>query len=212
MPIFKSEIDSGLAELIQTNNSVAYSSLAAPFAPTKSDEELARLELLNAQARSNPDQFDLYYLNSILVSTGWNKNDDVFNATETWAARKTPEDKQFNYMHDENDIIGHITGNCVLGADGKVIADSQAAPEEFSIVTSAVIYKSWSDPEKRERIDKLIAEIEHGQWFVSMECLFKGFDYAVVSPDGGHNIVTRNESSAFLTKHLKAYGGEGQYE
>jgi len=212
MPIFQSEINSGLAELIQTNNSIAYSSLAAPFAPTKNDEELAKLELLNTQAKSNPDQLDLYYLNSVLVSTGWNKNDDVFNAAETWAARKTPEDKQFNYMHDENDIIGHITGNCVLNADGKVIADSQDAPEEFNIVTSAVIYRSWSDPEKRERINQLIAEIEQGQWFVSMECLFKGFDYAVVAPDGNHNIVTRNESSAFLTKHLKAYGGEGLYE
>jgi hypothetical protein len=114
-------------------------------------------------------------------------------------------------MHDENDIIGHITGNCVLNADGKVVADG-SMPDKFDIITSAVIYKSWSDSEKRERIEKMIAEIEEGKWFVSMECLFNGFDYAVVTPDGSNSVIARDENSAFLTKHLRAYGGEGQYE
>ena len=135
----------------------------------------------------------------------------MFDSLETWAARKSPEDKQFNYMHDENDIIGHITGNCVLNADGKVVADG-LMPDKFDIITSAVIYKSWSDPEKRERINKMIAEIEEGKWFVSMECLFIGLDYAVVNPDGDNSVNARDENSAFLTKHLRAYGGEGQYE
>jgi hypothetical protein len=59
---------------------------------------------------------------------------------------------------------------------------------------------------------KIIAEIEEGKWFVSMECLFNNFDYAVVSPDGENKVVARDENSAFLTKHLRAYGGEGKYE
>ena len=45
-----------------------------------------------------------------------------------------------------------------------------------------------------------------------MEALFTDFDYAVVTPDGKHKTVARNEESAFLTKHLKSYGGTGQYE
>ena len=49
----------------------------------------------------NEDQIDLYYLKSILVSTGWNKNDDVFDSKELWAAKNTPEDKPFNFMHNE---------------------------------------------------------------------------------------------------------------
>jgi hypothetical protein len=212
IPIFQSETDAGLSDQIRSNASIAYSSLAAPFAPSVSDEEFAKLMLSNSKAQSNPDQIDLYYLNSVLVSTGWNKNDDVFDPKEVWAAKSTPEDKQFNFMHDENDIIGHITGNCVLNSSGKIIADDQEMPDLFDIVTSAVIYKSWSDPDKRSRIDQVIAEIEDGKWFVSMECLFQGFDYAVVSPDGKHNIVTRNETSAFLTKHLRSYGGQGEYE
>ena len=212
IPIFQSEIDAGLSDLIRSNASIAYSALAAPHTPSEVEEEKEKLFVFNTKAVSNPEQIDLYYLNSVLVSTGWNKNDDVFDPKEVWAAKDTPEDKQFNFMHDENDIIGHITGNCVLNSNGKVIADDQDMPDVFDIVTSAVIYKSWSDPEKRSRIDQVIAEIEDGKWFVSMECLFKGFDYAVVSPDGNHNIVTRNETSAFLTKHLRSYGGEGEYE
>ena len=209
--IFKAEINAGIADRIQSNTSIAYSSLVIPRTADEGEAESAKLVALSTQAMSNPDQIDHYYLNSVLVSTGWNKNDDVFDIDQTWAARNTPEDKQFNFMHDENDIIGHITGNCVLNADGKVVADG-LMPDKFDIITSAVIYKSWSDPEKRERINKMIAEIEEGKWFVSMECLFNGFDYAVVTPDGDNSVIARDENSAFLTKHLRAYGGEGQYE
>ena len=214
MRIFPNEIKDGLEDQIRSNATIAYTSLANPEEITEIEKEKFRF-LSESTATSNPDQIDLYYLNSVLVSTGWNKNDDVFDIKETWAARSTPEDKQFNFMHNEEDIIGHITGNCVVSSDGSVIADEtlrEGVPDKFDIITSAVIYKSWSDEEKRERINQIIVEIEKGQWFVSMECLFNGFDYAVVGLDGNHNIITRDESSAFLTKHLRAYGGEGGYE
>ena len=41
---------------------------------------------------------------------------------------------------------------------------------------------------------------------------FQGFDYAVVDPTGRQTVVERNENTAFLTKHLRAYGGSGSYE
>ena len=82
----------------------------------------------------------MYHLESVLVSCGWNKNDDVFMPQATWAARNTPEDKQFNFMHDENDIIGHITGSYVLTKDGKAVADDESQmPEDFDIITQAVL-------------------------------------------------------------------------
>ena len=206
---YSAEINDGLADAIQSSVSIAYQSVAQPHQPEQAEVE--RAEFL-AKANSNPDQFDLYYLNSVLVSTGWNRNDDVFDYKETWSARNTPEDKPFNYMHDEADIIGHITGNCVV-SDGKIMAaDLQSPPEKFDIVTSAVLYKSWSDEERADRMQNLISEIEQGKWFVSMECLFAGFDYAVVSPQGDNNIITRDEASAWLTKHLRSYGGDGEYE
>lgn len=209
--IFKHEIDDGIAEKVQSTASIAY---CAPFsikegkAETKSD--IGSIEKLLAE---NKDQNDLYYLESVLVSTNWNRNDDVFLSDVTWSARNTPEDKQFNFMHDENDIIGHITGSYVINKDGQVIADdSEQTPKDFDIITTAVLYNSWMNEENRERMQRIIAEIDEDKWFVSMECLFAGFDYAVINKTGNQQLITRSEASSFLTKHLRAYGGTGEYE
>ena len=211
MKIYPQEILDGLSEKVQASASVALESeiLIDSDMTHPNKEEIEKT--LAGYGFSNPDQIDLFYLNSVLVSTGWNKNDDVFDASEAWAARDTPVDKQFNYMHDESDIIGHITGSMVVDRNGNKI-DSEEPPQQFDIITSAVLYKSWSNPELRERMSQLISEIEDGKWAVSMECLFSDFDYSVVSPDGGMKVVARNETSAFLTKHLRVYGGKGEYE
>lgn len=215
--IFQQEIDDGISELVKTQASVAYCAPAnihrgswiAPTASIRCKDQ----NVLDKVIAQNKDQVDLYYIESVLVSTGWNKNDDVFTAEATWAARKTPEDKQFNFMHDENDIIGHITGSYVLTKDGKAVADEDVArPDEFDIITQAVLYNSWTGEENRERMHKIIAEIEEGKWYVSMECLFSGFDYALIDEKGTAKILARDEASSFLTKHLRAYGGNGEYE
>jgi hypothetical protein len=209
MQIYKSEVMDGVSELVQREISIAYCSQAVLT------QELPSLSsiITKLQASSNRNQIDLHYIKSVLVSTGWNKNDDVFAPEQTWAARNTPEDKQFNFMHNENDIIGHITGSYVIDNNGaKLEADSKEVPQQFDIITEAVLYNSWSNPENRERMQKIISEIEEGKWFVSMECLFSGFDYAVVNPNGDNKVIARNEDSAFLTKHLRAYGGTGEYE
>jgi uncharacterized coiled-coil protein SlyX len=114
-------------------------------------------------------------------------------------------------MHDENDIIGHITGSYVVDKNGDPIADD-TQPDDFDIITEAVLYNSWTDPDNRQRMNQIIAEIEEGKWFVSMECLFAGFDYALLDGKGNAKLLERNEGSAFLTKHLRAYGGDGEYE
>ena len=212
MEIYKSEIEAGLSDLLQ-NNSVAYCAQANLH---KGSIEAAKVvisdvDVLEKVIAQNKDQVDLYYLESVLVSTGWNKNDDVFDPQETWAARNTPEDKQFNFMHNEDDIIGHITGSYVVDHEGNHLSQEEK-PEQFDIITQAVLYTSWSGEEKRERMNKIIAEIEEGKWFVSMECLFPAFDYALQTAEGQTKIIERNEASAFLTKHLRAYGGEGTYE
>jgi hypothetical protein len=203
--IYQHEINDGIGDLVKSTASVAYCS-EATFQRDIPEEIVAKA------IAENKDQIDLYYLESVLVSCGWNKNDDVFLAEATWAARNTPEDKQFNFMHDENDIIGHITGSYVLTKDGKAVADDAEMPTDFDIITQAVLYNSWTGDENRERMEKIISEIEEGKWYVSMECLFAGFDYALTNPNGEHKILARDEESAFLTKHLRAYGGSGEYD
>ena len=212
--IFQKEIDDGVGELVKSTASVAYCSEATlkKGAVDSAGELISDPNVLSKVIAENKDQIDLHYLESVLVSTGWNKNDDVFLCESTWNARNTPEDKQFNFMHDENDIIGHITGSYVLDKDGKAVADDSEMPEEFDIITQAVLYNSWTESENRERMEKIISEIKEGKWFVSMECLFAGFDYALTSDEGTSKLLARNEDSAFLTKHLRAYGGPGEYQ
>lgn len=207
MNVYKQEILDGVGEAVKATASVAYCTQASVSTHHDPSPVIDKIVAANA----NPQQVDLYYIKSVLVSTGWNKNDDVFSPEITFAARNTPEDKQFNFMHDENDIIGHITGSYVVDRNGDRIV-AEEAPSEFDIITEAVLYNSWTDPENRMRMNSIIAEIEQGKWFVSMECLFAGFDYALISPEGSHTTVARNEDSAFLTKHLRAYGGTGEYE
>lgn len=215
--VYEQEIRDGLEQAI-SNNSIACYAAVQSFEPSpETVEKMQKVMAANLNKElavaENKNQIDLYYIKSILVSTGWNKNDDVFDSRELWNAKDTPEDKPFNFMHNEKDIIGHITANEVVDFDGnKIDSNSEDVPNEFNILTSAVIYTSWSDPEQRERMRKIIAEIEENKWFVSMECLFPNFDYALRSSKGELKVIKRNEASAFLTKHLRSYGGDGKYE
>ena len=85
-------------------------------------------------------------------------------------------------------------------------------PEKFHIITGSVIYKAYTDPELKMRSQSLINDIESGQKYVSMECYFKGFDYGLLDTQGKLKVVARNADTAFLTRHLRAYGGTGTHE
>lgn len=209
MNIYKYEIEDGIANAVEKDNSIALCCdilYDAKFCP---DEQQVNQSF--ASLNTQEKQQDLYYLNSILVSAGWNKNDDVFGVKELWDARNTPVNKQFNYMHDDSDIIGHMTASMVVDHNGKKIETEEELQDKIDIITSAVIYKTWSDKGMRDRIEELTKEIDAGQWSVSMECIFNNFDYAVIGPDDKHKVLARSEESAFLTKHLRAYGGTGEY-
>ena len=212
--IFANERNAGLELAIRANTSVAYHrpvSVVAPF-DVSALTKTAGAEWAKA---TNQNQVDLHYLSTILVTTGWNLNDDVFDQAETFLARSTPEDKPFNYEHDCADIIGHITACRLIGSDLLPLADDvgiSSLPSKFHVQTGAVLYKVCSKPELQQRMDAMLPEIAAGEWFVSMEALFHGFDYGVQSADGTQRVVARNEQTAFLTKYLRAYGGTGSYE
>ena len=212
IPIYQNEFDDGLAGLIKSSASIAYTAQARPYKPSNSLIEKINSLKHPELAKANDTDWDLFWLNSILVSVGWNDNDDVFDAGETFAARNSPVHKQFNFMHNEKDIIGHMTASIVLDSKGDVISDLETVPTSFDIAVASVLYSQWGDPELQERMDKIIAGIKNDEWFVSMECLFRGFDYAIITPEGENKILARTEASAFLTKHLRIYGGTGEYE
>ena len=224
MLIYKAERDiEGLAEKILANQSIAYHAELVPWAPSEREsiqkKELSR-SLAGVVARKglslgSVSDEDLFFTKSILVSTNWNKNDDVFSPEEVWAARHTPSHKPTNLEHDESRLVGHITETWALDVDGNLIADDTVIddlPELYHIANGAVIYNNFQDSKLVERTSKLIAEINEGNKFVSMEALFTDFGYAIVTPENTNRVIARNKDTAFLTKHLRCYGGNGTFE
>lgn len=204
--VYASEIADGIAEVISASGAIAYE---CDIIPSTKPDDAKPIKV--AAAFANPDQPDLYYLKSVLVSTGWNNNDDIFTPAYTLKASKTPEDKQFNFMHNEKDIIGHITGCYVADFDNNPV-DDVSGLKDFNIITSAVMYTVWSDKDLQERCNKIIAEIEQGLWKVSMEAIFHDFDYCLKSVDGTEKIIARDEQTAYMSKYLRSYGGDGVYQ
>jgi hypothetical protein len=210
MEIFQSEIEDGLAEIVKASASITYASLAEPSEITNKND------ISHIKSIASYDDSDLYYVQSILVSSSWNRNDDIFDKEEVWIARKTPEDKPTNLDHDENRIIGHITANWPITEDGVLIDENTPLdniPNKYHILTGSVIYKGFTDPELKTRSTQLISEIESGQKYVSMECFFRGFDYGLINKSTGeYKILNRNTETAYLTKYLRAYGGLGEHQ
>ena len=156
---------------------------------------------------------DLALVVAILVSTGWNLNDDVFTPAEVWKARFSPLHKPMNDGHNEEKILGHIVTSRVLDKSGNEIevVEGASPPVEFDIEIAGVLYKAFD--KLSARIEEIITKANSGEMFVSMECWFPDFGYGLVDPKGGKiNLIERNEATAFLTKHLRIYGGSGRYQ
>lgn len=209
MKIYEQEKNDGLEESLRSSASISYACVVEPYTGQKKDSKYFK-----SIASFNDE--DLYYVQSILVSSSWNKNDDIFDKIEVWNAKNTPEHKPTNLEHDEHSIIGHIVSNWPITEDGILISENtpiENLPEKYHILTGSVIYRGFSDEELRNRSIKLISEIENGTKYVSMECFFKGFDYGLIEKNTGrYHILGRNEDTAYLTKFLRSYGGTGEHE
>jgi hypothetical protein len=209
MKIYDQEKNDGLEEILKSSASISYACVVEPYAGNKKDSKYLK-------SIASFDDEDLYYVQSILVSSSWNKNDDIFDKVEVWNAKNTPEHKPTNLEHDEHSIIGHIVSNWPITEDGILIDENtpvENLPEKYHILTGSVIYKGFSSEDLRERSLKLISEIEDGTKYVSMECFFKGFDYGLLNKSTGeYKILGRNSETAYLTKFLRSYGGIGEHQ
>lgn len=216
--IYDQEILDGLKDKILASPSVSFKSIARKRVIDQTDNGEAADKLKKTIAGFIEDgrNFDLYHFSSILASTGDNKNDDWFLPEEIWAARETPIYKQVNYGHNEKDIIGVITGTTILDINGEEQGYSRSSlePTDYStirdIVNHAVIWSYWEDDGLKDRFAQIINDIENDRLFVSMESLFKNFDYMLIK-DGQKSIVKRTKETSFLTKYLRIYGGSGSY-
>lgn len=212
IPIYKDEIVAGLSDVIKAGKTIAY---VSPVSKIAINDPLIKAGKLTEFLKASSGDSDLYAVKSILVTSTWNLNDDVFSPLEIWKARRTPVDKPDNIGHDETHMIGHMTDSWAINEDGSIIAENTPEadlPDVFHILTSSVIYLRWDKKDNREKVQALINSIEEGKMFVSMECLLRNFDYAVENAEGKQYVVARNDETSFLTKHLRCYGGTGEYQ
>lgn len=202
--------------ILASDKSVA--SLVLPIRVTENKDELL-IESLNkanwrsvAMAKSlakiaEYPHPDLLYGSAILASTVINKNDDVFLPEEMWVARNTAINIPYNDQHMEREIIGHTIGSRPLTSEGKLI-EQEDAPDYFDLEVDFVMYQSIFPSLAQE----ILTDAPQGKKFVSMECKFPEFDYALQDSYGNVKIVKRTKSTAFLTKHLRILGGDGDYQ
>jgi hypothetical protein len=214
--VYKSEIEAGIGDLVKTSASIAYTQPLKPSNLTDELKSIASQQFADLGKKVNVD--GIFATDFVLVSTIWNLNDDVFDPEEVWIARSTPVHKPSNINHIERDIIGHITSCYPIYNnldEVQVIPEDTALddlPEIYHLINSGVIYTEWEDKEFEQRVHEVIEQIKANKKFVSMECRFKGFDYAVMASNGAMNLITRNSETAFLSKYLRCYGGKGEYE
>lgn len=198
---FQHEINDNLVDAL-ANNVISFNIF------TNSKPNIALADILP------PTQFlDLFYFEDILVSSGWNGNGDIFGIAELWKAKQTAIMKKIDYMHDESDIIGVMCKVKAADFDGNYIDFSSAfdsLPKSLDLHVGGYLYKMWKDEKLQARMDDILANIN--DWCVSMECTFHSFDYGVMSPNNEHFLIPRTDATSFLTKHLRIYGGSGEYE
>lgn len=198
------------------------------FTPKKDvGKAIARLMPTSADFAPIGAQPDLLFMRSLLVSTGENKNDDVFLPDEMWHARSTPILKPVDWEHNtgreltpteqaenpgkvvvDNQTIGVMYNAYTVDENNAIIDEAKASasdfeiPKEFHIIDEAVIWKALY-PSVAKRIENGAAQ---GTLFVSMEAWFTDYYYLV-----GSKVVARNENTAFLDRALRANGGTGSY-
>jgi len=140
-------------------------------------------------------------MKSILVSTGANKNDDVFLKDEIINSYQTPINKAVDWEHKTKYTIGAIYDS-VLVANGEEISpeDAKNYDGRLDIMDYSVVWKHRY-PEEAKSIIKASQDDSLG---VSMECYFLDYNYLV-----GQDIVARNEDTSFLDDYLRCFGGNG---
>ena len=167
IPVYQAE--KSMESQILSNNRILASCQIIPKI-NKNKIDVSKLSLASEYDK------DLYHLYTIMVSTGINKNDDVFTRRELWIAKDTPVDKPLNVEHQPRSIIGHIIESRMISDQYEEVEefedDGEEDDESYHLLTGGVIYKHLGsiDGELEQECAKLIEEIDNGEWFVSMEC------------------------------------------
>ncbi len=211
MKIYKYEKELGLEDKILNASTSIILDVFDTHQNPKIDHAVAAI------IADKPPTNDLMSVAAILVSTSWNLNDDIFTPRETWAARFTPYMKPVNKGHlgreavNMNLTFGVISNTSILDRNldpVNTFHSDDGPPEFFHIMVNIYLWERYFPSLTNE----VKSKIEKGTMFVSMECIFESFDYGLKSSNNEVMIVQRDDSSSWMSRHLRAYGGTGEIE
>ena len=165
---------------------------------------------------------DVTPISSILVTDIWNANNDVFTAEEILGRYETAKFKPINWMHKgsedtENENIGVMLDttlvygdvpeiNIIKGAEDIKCDNLRTCSGKVHIKQDGIIWSGYF-PTYASKINK---GIKNGTLFVSMECFFDGFGYALrKNEDSPVIFLDRTNANAKMSKDLTAFGGSG---
>lgn len=164
---------------------------------------------------------DVTTLSSILVSDIWNANDDVFTSEEILSRYSTAKFKPINWMHKgsedtENENIGVmlettlVEGDVpevnIIKAEDASCSDPRACSGKIHVKQDGIIWSGYF-PTYAQKIKK---GIQDGKLFVSMECFFEDFGYALRKNEDSEIIfLDRTDANSKISKDLIAFGGKG---
>ena len=222
--------ESEIAQSILNNTKASCQIQFLPHEPSR-NEAKAAVEQIQAGCGIGPmETEDLFFFRSIMATSSVNLNDDGFLAQEMFKARNTPVAKFVNIEHEADacavefgagGIVGTIVNSFMMDRDMVLIDPNiEQAPAFFHLGTTNVIWRHLSNEMMRAKATLLIKKIQEGSMAVSMESMFTGFDYGLATyheEDGtimtdNLEIVERNDETAFMTKHLRSYGGSGEFQ
>lgn len=209
MKIFPKEIEAGLSDKITASSKA---SANYDVITTESEAEKAVANIIPGAALTR----DLMLVHGILVTTNWNKNDDVFSPEEVLAAKDTPVFKPTNINHrgeeGDNQNIGVIC-SAILVDDAynkiDIAVGQDSIPSKFHIMCGMYLWEKYFPM----AVNEIKESIDRNQMYISMECLFDDFGYALKGlEDDDITLVARNEQTCVLSSHLRIYGGTGQVD
>lgn len=141
--------------------------------------------------RTEDKQPDLQYFSAIFISAGTNLNGAHFLPSELVKAEDTIVSKALDVEHKEEDIVGHIYDRVFIDNDNQKLdvvelsnkedASLDSENNDMHIVIAGVIYKN--------RFPNLAKEVAGGEWKVSMECYYAGYDVKI-----GDLVLTQREA------------------
>lgn len=161
---------------------------------------------------------DLMMVPGVLVSSNWNRNNDVFPPDELKKAYYTARYKPANLNHmgregaGGNTICGVITDSYLCDDEMKPIWNNPEDEPYTGQLNIAVMInlweKLWPTP-----CANLKASIDDGTMFLSMECFLDSFSYALRAVEGSSSeimILPRNDITSWMTASMTQFKGPGK--